>query len=460
MKFYNSLTKMKEEFKPQHPPLVSMYVCGLTPYDHAHIGHARTYAAFDSIKRYLMFKGYDVFHIQNITDVEDKILKRAEENGEDPLQLAQRFHDEALKLFQTMNVLPANVYPKVSNHIPHIIALIKKLIHKGLAYETDTAVWFDVSEFPTYGKLSGQRLEQLKENVRIEPDPTKHSPYDFALWKKTTHGLTFASPWGKGRPGWHIECSAMALHYAGPTLDIHGGAKDLIFPHHENEIAQSEGATDKPFVKYWLHTGFLTVNGEKMSKSLGNFITLKDVLKEFSGNVLRLFFAHSHYRTDIDFNKERLKLLNKELERIKRFVINLDEPGDYHPQEKMLLKDFHMIFSALDDDFNTPVALSHFFKFMHKVQPLLEKGKVSTGTRTAIRLRTVQFLSILGIVFEQSHNKQQRLKTFIDYLLKVRTELRTHKHYALSDEIRDWLQSQGIRVKDKKDGSSWEWAGS
>ena len=225
MKFYNSLTKMKEEFKPQHPPLVSMYVCGLTPYDHAHIGHARTYAAFDSIKRYLMFKGYDVFHIQNITDVEDKILKRAEENGEDPLQLAQRFHDEALKLFQTMNVLPANVYPKVSNHIPHIIALIKKLIHKGLAYETDTAVWFDVSEFPTYGKLSGQRLEQLKENVRIEPDPTKHSPYDFALWKKTTHGLTFASPWGKGRPGWHIECSAMALHYAGPTLDIHGGAK-------------------------------------------------------------------------------------------------------------------------------------------------------------------------------------------------------------------------------------------
>ncbi|MDD5337574.1 MAG: cysteine--tRNA ligase, partial [Candidatus ainarchaeum sp.] len=284
MQLYNTMTKKMEVFEPLSGKKVNLYVCGLTPYDHTHLGHARTYVAFDMLKRYFTQGGYDVFHIQNVTDVDDKILKRAAERKISPRELAESFNSEAMELFKKLNILEANAYPKVTEHIPEIIALVQKLLDSGYAYETETGIYFEVRKFPDYGKLSGQKLGEIISGSRKEVDETKRNPEDFALWKKTKdEALEFESPWGTGRPGWHIECSAMAGKYA-KTLDIHGAARDLIFPHHENEIAQSEAANGQKFVNYWLHTGFLTVNGEKMSKSLGNFVTLADVLSQHSPN--------------------------------------------------------------------------------------------------------------------------------------------------------------------------------
>jgi cysteinyl-tRNA synthetase len=303
MQLFNSLSKNLETFTPLEENKVVMYVCGLTPYDSAHIGHARTYVSFDVIKRYLIKKGYSVYHIQNITDVDDKIIKRCLETGADPTKLTTGIHDEAMELFGQLNISPADVYPKVTGHMEEIIAMVKTLLEKGHAYETDDGVYFDVLKFKDYGKLSGQDIEHMKAGVRKEVAKGKRSPLDFALWKKTQGEiLEFDSPWGKGRPGWHIECSAMAKRYGKRTLDIHGGARDLIFPHHENEIAQSEAANDEKFCNYWLHTGFLTVSGEKMSKSLGNFITLKQALSSFTPNALRLFYLQAHYRSPLDYD--------------------------------------------------------------------------------------------------------------------------------------------------------------
>lgn len=450
---FNTLTRKKEEFRPISPKNVIMYVCGLTPYDHMHVGHIRTYIAFDVLKRYLIFKGYNVFHIQNITDIDDKILKRAKETNEHPLALAKRFHDEALELMKKLNILPANVYPKVSENISNIISLINKLIEKGYAYETQSGVYFEVAKFKEYGKLSRQSIEEVRAGYRIEIDETKKNPEDFALWKKSKGEiLEFDSPWGKGRPGWHIECSAMAGKYA-TTLDIHGGAIDLIFPHHENEIAQSEAATGKEFVRFWVHTGFLTVKGEKMSKSLGNFITVKDLFKKYNTNTIRLFFLSSHYRSSIDFDEERLEQARKNVEKIfnfyERILELMSESLEDAKEDKIqeIISYFNSFYSSLDDDLDTPSALAHLFSLINFINPLLEKRSLNIQNLFYIKSEFEKIFFIFGLEPQkkQISNLEEKL---INIILEIREQARMQKNFELADNIRKKINSLGLTIED------------
>ena len=406
MKIYNSLSKTVEEFKPIDDKKVVMYVCGLTPYDHAHIGHTRTYIAFDILKRYLMKKEYSVYHIQNITDVEDKIINRCKETGAKPLELTEKFHNEALELFDGLRILRADVYPKVTEHIQDIIKTIQTLIQKGHAYETETGIYFDVGSFKEYGKLSGQKTDEMESGARIGIDKTKRSPLDFALWKKEEGGLLeFDSPWGKGRPGWHIECSSMSLKYAKrETLDIHGGARDLIFPHHENEIAQSEGETGKQFSKYWMHTGFLTVNGEKMSKSLGNFVTLKDAMEKFDSNSIRFFFAQTHYRSPVDYDENKIKASGEAVEHVFNSLDSIsgalksgkDDFSDERLREE-IKKAKLSFYEAMDNDMNTPDALAALFKLVKMANTNTNTEKIDYAALGDLEKETKEILWILGL---------------------------------------------------------------
>lgn len=462
MHIHNSLSRKKEKFEPVEGARVTLYVCGLTPYDHAHVGHARTYVAFDMVKRYLLHKGCDVFHIQNITDVEDKIFDRSRETGISPHDLAERFQGEALELFDLLNVLRANVYPKVSEHIPEIIEMVKAIEKNGLAYETESGVYFSVRKFRNYGKLSGQRMDEIEKGSRIEPDETKEHPEDFALWKKGEDVLTFDSPWGKGRPGWHIECSAMALKYSGgKTLDIHGGARDLIFPHHENEIAQAEGATGHKFVRFWMHTGFLTVNGEKMSKSLGNFITLKDLLSRHSPNSVRLFFLRSHYRSPVDFSESAIHSAEESCKRIFLLWEKLDEAlAEEKPSapDKAFRKDcgFHIsgFYSCMDDDFDTPGAIAHLFNLASLVFSHLEKGEPDLEQLAEVREKLENMLWILGLKKEEIEMPEMTEK-LVSLLIDLREKARKEKNFAMSDEIRKRLGELGIVLEDTEKGVKW-----
>ena len=452
MRVYDSLTKKKKEIPKKET--IYMYVCGLTPYDHAHLGHARTYVAFDVLKRYLMYKGYNVFHIQNITDVDDKILRRAKETGKNPIELATKFHNEALELFDKLNILRADVYPRVSEHIDEIINLINKIIENGYAYETPTGIYFNVEKFKDYGKLSGQNIEEIKEKHRIEPDKTKKSPIDFALWKKTKKGdepVGWQSPFGYGRPGWHIECSAMALKYSkGSTIDIHGGARDLIFPHHENEIAQSEAATGKKFVDIWIHTGFLTVNGVKMSKSLGNFIILKDALNKYDPMALRLLFVSTKYNSPIDFSSKAVEQAERSLKRIKEallFINNKEKESSINIKlREAIIENRKKFFEALEKDFDTPKALSFLFSSINELfrnQENLDKAALQIA-----KLFINEFQFIFGIKIETktiSDREDKAIKAIID----IRNELRKEKRYDLADKIRERLKKIGINLKDK-----------
>ncbi|MFA5105788.1 MAG: cysteine--tRNA ligase [Candidatus Micrarchaeia archaeon] len=372
LKVYNSLTKKIEEFAPGNPPKVSMYVCGVTVYDFCHLGHARTYAAFDTIRRHLQKSGYEVEFVQNVTDVDDKIIKRAKEKGVDPLGLAAEFDRNSREDFARLGIENAGVYPKVTENIKEIIEFIGKIVESGNAYANDTGVYFEIGKFRDYGKLSGQDLELIKRGARIEVDESKKDPADFALWKKTGEGeLGWDSPWGRGRPGWHIECSTMSKKHIHGTIDIHGGARDLIFPHHENEIAQSESYDGQKFVKYWLHTGFLTVNGEKMAKSLGNFVTIRDALAKFNQNagLIRWFFAQTHYRSPIDYSEEEVK---KSEVALKRTLDSIEEMDYFvnQKQGKEKVRDEETrkraealkaeIKEKMDNDFDTPGAIATF----------------------------------------------------------------------------------------------------
>jgi cysteinyl-tRNA synthetase len=460
IKFYNTLSGKKEVFKPQNPQRVTIYVCGLTPYDHAHIGHARTYCAFDMIKRFLISKGYGVYHIQNITDVDDKIINRAKETGRDAKEIPEFYHNEALLLFKKLNIIPADVYPKVTAHIEEIIHLIERLMEKGYAYETETGVYYRVARFADYGKLSKQSIEELKEGARIAPDETKKDARDFALWKKGQDIISFESPWGIGRPGWHIECSAMALKYGGETLDIHGGAKDLIFPHHENEIAQSEGATGKPFVLYWMHTGFLTVNGEKMSKSLGNFITLKDVVGRFSSNAIRLFFALTHYRSPIDYSEEALARMEETAKRMEAFWFSICNEDVEKGEDDIALREevfniFAKMDAALEDDFNLPEAMGEFFKLMHITNKAIKEGRIRQGLLESIKRKTKEIMFIIGFELRQEQSKE--LKALVQYLINLRAEYRKTKQYEKADEIRNHLKDIGIILNDDGEKTRWTW---
>ncbi|MEM3541414.1 MAG: cysteine--tRNA ligase [Candidatus Bilamarchaeaceae archaeon] len=474
MKIYNSLTKKYEEFRPLEDKKIVLYTCGLTPYDQAHIGHARTYVAFDIIKRYLIHKGYRVFHIQNITDVDDKIINRCKEIGLEPKELTEKNHAEAIAMFDALNILRADVYPKVTENIKTIIDFIKKIIEKGYAYETETGVYFDISKFNDYGKLSGQNLQQIIAGARKEVDETKEDAADFALWKKTKGEIIeFDSPWGRGRPGWHIECSAIAIKYANrETIDIHGGARDLIFPHHENEIAQSEAATGKPFSKYWLHTGFLTVNGEKMSKSLGNFITIKDALEKFHPMAFRIFYIKSHYRSPVDYSEESVKEAKEIYERIcnvLRFIedalVNKKECDETINFENAVKK----FYDAMDNDFDTPQALAALFEFMHIINLELTKDAVNKEILRKAKEELQKMIWILGIscekkkinesalmkIAEKFGVKEENAEKALQALIQIREKARKEKNYSLSDSIRASLKEAGIILEDKKEGAGW-----
>ena len=481
MQVFNSLPKRLESFTPQEDGRVLMYVCGLTPYDSAHIGHARTYVSFDVLKRYLIKKGLSVYHIQNITDVDDKIIKRCRETGADPKRLTEENHGEALELFGKLHILPADVYPKVTENIPAIIDMISRLIERGHAYETDSGVYFSISAFRPYGALSGQNLEEIRAGARVEVDESKKDPADFAVWKKTKCEIVeFDSPWGRGRPGWHIECSAMSYKYAKRTLDIHGGARDLIFPHHENEIAQSEAALGEKFCKYWLHTGFLTVGGEKMSKSLGNFITLKQALSQTSPNSMRLFYLQAHYRSPLDYDAENMAAMEESVERIFNSIGLIrevcDKAGHSHHDSAFRQKTDELISSFhthMENDLNTPEAIASLFSLLrllnshiegqsHDREQLLKAKKAIgdmlwiLGLEEEVRGLDEKADAIILLASELGAGNAADAATALEMIVALRETARKGKDYEKSDLIRAKLKGIGIVLEDKAGGIRWK----
>ncbi len=458
------MTRKKEIFKPIHGNRVKLFVCGPTVYDHSHIGHARTYISFDVIARYMNYTGLTVFYLQNITDLDDKILKRADELGLSPLELARIYEKKYLHDMKSLGVENVNIYARATDHIPEIIKQIAVLIERGYAYETDNGVYFDESKFTNFGNLSRRNLDDLNVH-RIDPDSSKRNPGDFALWKKRKREsedpeMIWESPWGSGRPGWHIEDTAITETYFGSQYDIHGGGLDLIFPHHEAEIAQMEAASGKsPMVNYWMHTGFLNVNGEKMSKSLGNFITINELLNEYSPEVFRFFVLSTHYRSPIDFSQEILHQSQKGLQRIYKLIetineqlnndimVSMESDQQYVDKVVNIRKEF---FDAMDNDFNTPLALSYIFDLIREVNRDINQLSISKNSLTRIKALTIEFGAILGFDFSLKPKKTDELEDNLIALLEdIREKLRNKKEYELSDEIRSRLNDLDIVIEDK-----------
>ena len=494
LKIYNSLTRKKEEFTPVEKGKVKIYVCGMTVYSDAHIGHARTYFAFDVVRRYFEYKGYKVTYVQNITDVDDKIIAAANQEGVDALEYSQRFTDRCLGDLEKLGIRKADYYPKASETIPDMIDLTQKIIDKGYGYESGGDVYFSVEKFKDYGKLSGQKLDDLMTGARVQPGEEKRSSLDFALWKRAKPGEpSWDSPWGKGRPGWHIECSTMSSKLLGLPFDIHGGGMDLRFPHHENEIAQAEVATGKQFAKYWMHIGLLTVNGEKMSKSLGNIINVKDLLKKWDPEVVRLFFAQVHYRSPPDFNEKALENTEKGLIRIHRLKEKLENLSKnvkvYKLNEKSLndneknclkiINNFKLDFeAAMDDDFNTPQAVSVIFEFVNKSNRFFEEDVKPNEMLCKLTLETLTKLGNVltlfqpGLIKDLDDNailekvqklaskykkdaKEKSIEKLLKMLLEVREEARKKKDWSTSDNIRKDLDEIGFEIQDTADGPVW-----
>ncbi|RQW80767.1 MAG: cysteine--tRNA ligase [Methanothrix sp.] len=467
----STLSGKKELLLPIHNNRVNLFVCGPTVYDNSHIGHARTYIVFDVVARYLKHKGYSVFYLQNVTDVDDKIIQRATETDASPRLLARKFEQKYLEDMQALGVTNVSYYARASEHIPEIINQIERLIEKGYAYETETGVYFDESRFHDFGKLSHQSVEDLEKH-RIEPDPTKRNPGDFSLWKKRQDGpeVTWDSPWGKGRPGWHIEDTAITENYFGAQYDIHGGAMDLIFPHHEAEIAQMEATSGKkPLVRFWMHTGFLNVNGEKMSKSLGNFTTIRDMLKKFDADSFRFFVLSSHYRSPIDFSEDALDQSKKSLERIRQAakLIEAEIEGspstaDVASSEKeandpSILEARARFLDSMENDFNTPYALRAVFEMVRDINRRLNEKSISRNALIDARNLLDEFGQILGIGFSpatgsRAENSEDKTGKLIELLIDMRQKLREKKDWALADEIRNRLTEQGIVLEDAKTG--------
>ncbi len=480
-KIYNTLSKKIETFIPLNPPKITMYVCGITAYDSPHLGHARSAVVFDVLYRFLQYLGYEVTYVRNITDIDDKIINRSNQEGIFWKDLVEKYIKEYEKALEALNVLKPTYEPRASEHISEIIDLIQKLIDKGLAYESDGDVYFEVQKFPSYGKLSGRKIDELLTGVRIEVSEKKRNPLDFALWKSAKPGEPFwESPWGKGRPGWHIECSAMALKYLGETIDIHGGGLDLIFPHHENEIAQSEGANDKPFVRYFIHHGLITVNGEKMSKSLGNFVTMEYLLNKFHPEVIRAFLLSTNYRSPLDYSETNIKNMEKA---IYHFYETLYWLKKVKPLKEGLLSDkarklerawqeFEKKFlEALSDDLNTALALGQLFTLENEVYNFISR-KPAITTEESVLLEKIENSikqtagKILGIGISDpldfwQKERDKKLKSIgktveeIEKLVKEREKARKEKNFALADQIRDNLQNLGIILKDTRTETFW-----
>lgn len=478
LKIYNTLTRKKELFVPLREGEVGMYVCGPTVYDHAHIGHAKTYVSFDAVVRYLRVLGYNVLYIQNITDVghltddadagEDKIAKRAALRRVEPMALVETYMRSYFEDMDALNVARPDISPRASGHIPEQIELVRTLIEKGHAYEANGSVYFSVASFPAYGKLSGRRPEAQKEGARVGVNPEKRDPADFALWKRAEPGhiLRWPSPWGAGFPGWHAECSAMATKYIGETLDIHGGGLDNVFPHHECEIAQSEAGTGKPFVRYWMHNNMVTVDGVRMGKSLGNFVTIKDALKRFPPMAVRFFVLSSHYRSPLDFSEEALSAAERGLNRLFAAIREVrarmrgaesGEPGGAFMDKLETAKAAFL--EAMDDDFNTAGAVGVLFDLTRAVNSLLHSGDpIQRETLFAIDALYIALGGdILGIVpetFEEA-DRSDLEEPLMDLLIDVREELRRAKQWALSDTIRDRLSGIGVVLEDGPEGTVW-----
>ena len=470
IKVYNTLTRQKEEFKPLRDGEVRMYVCGPTVYDYTHLGHARTYIAFDVIRRYLEHRGYTVLMVMNFTDIDDKIIRRANETGEDPKELAERFLRYFLEDMAALKVKPADVYPRVTEHIGDIIDFVKKLQEKGYAYEGSDGVYFEVRKFRDYGKLSKVKLEDLVKGARVEPGEGKKNPEDFALWKKAKPGEPkWSSPWGEGRPGWHIECSTMSTKYLGESFDIHGGGNDLIFPHHENEIAQTEACTGHEWVRYWMHTGFLMVNGEKMSKSLGNFITIREMLKRYNPEVIRLFVLQRHYRSPLDYTEEGIEHAKNNLERLYNTLENIrvamekaeisfrwgNEEFEAYKAVRNAREEFYR---AMDDDFNTAEALKAVFEVSNAVNRYLTRVK---APKESILRKAWEFFravsDVFGIFEDYFREKKAgEAEALIKLLIEVRAQLRKERNFALADRIRAELRQLGIQLEDTPQGTVWK----
>lgn len=452
LKIYNSLTRTKQEFKPITPGKIGMYVCGVTVYDLCHIGHARTFVNFDVIVRYLRYAGYEVKYVRNITDIDDKIIKRANERGISAHDLAEQFIVEMHKDFDALNIKRPDIEPKATDNITEIVNFVQKLIDNQHAYVAESGdVLFDINSFKEYGKLSGQKLDELQAGARIEVEKTKHNPLDFVLWKMSKPGEpSWESPWGAGRPGWHIECSAMNNKYLGKEFDIHGGGSDLIFPHHENEIAQSCCANKTPYVHYWMHSGMVMINEEKMSKSLNNFFTIRDVLETYDAETIRFFLLSGQYRSPLNYSQENLDKARAALNRLYTTLRDTQavEPDSTEDEYTAKFKEY------MDDDFNTPGAISVLFDLAKQINK--ESGE--TAQKLAGRLK--QLASVLGIL-EQDPNKflttgaKDDDVEQIEALIKQRNEARKQKNWALADEARDKLKQMHIELEDGTQGTVW-----
>ena len=459
MKIYNSQTRQKEEFVPIEPGKVRIYSCGPTVYNYFHIGNARPFIMFDLLRRYLEYRGYQVTFVQNFTDIDDKMIKRANEEGTTVAELGDRFIDEYFKDADALGIHRASMHPRATRHIGEIIGLIKKLEKKGLAYAVNGDVYFDTEAFPGYGKLSGQNLDDLEAGARIDVDEAKRHPMDFALWKAQKPGEpAWPSPWGMGRPGWHIECSAMSMKYLGETIDIHCGGKDLLFPHHENEVAQSEGATGKPFAHYWMHNGHINVDNQKMSKSLGNFFTVRDISKEFDLEAVRMFMISAQYRSPVNFSKEMIEQAKSALDRLYTARDNWTFLLDHAPERELNAAEQELVAKgraaiehfdeAMDDDLNTADAIGAVFE-------LVKEGNLAINAQTAREAIKAtlsalkEMTGVLGILMRENDAIPDDIKE----LVEQRKQARAAKNWAESDRIRDEITARGFVLEDTPQGA-------
>lgn len=478
MKLYNTMTNKIEEFKTIEENKVKMYVCGPTVYNYIHLGNARPIVVFDTLARYFKYKGMEVDYVQNFTDVDDKIINKSIEEGISASEVSEKYIKCFFEDINRLNILDSVKRPKVTENMEEIIEIIQKLIDNGFAYEKDGDVYFEVKKYKDYGKLSNQKIEELELGARIDVSEIKKNPMDFALWKKKKDGEPFwVSPWGEGRPGWHIECSAMAKKYLGDTFDIHGGGQDLVFPHHENEIAQSKCAYHGNFANYWLHNGFIQINGDKMSKSLGNFFLLREILEKFSGNVVRLFILSTHYRKPINFSFENMEDTKKALQNIVKSMNKFEGIVEKYKNEKTAdiknldfsqkIDEFDKKFEeAMDEDMNTPQALATIFDQIRETNKFISVNKDELSTIYAEIEKSYESLkrkigNVFGIEIEMENSAKEEdgenmelTKKLIELLIKLRSEARSEKNFKLSDEIRDELKGLGVEIKDNRDGTT------
>ena len=478
MKLYNTMTNKIEEFKTIEENKVKMYVCGPTVYNYIHLGNARPIVVFDTLARYFEHKGIAVEFVQNFTDVDDKIINKSLEEGASASEVSEKYIKYFFEDISKLNILDSVKRPKVTENMAEIIEIIQKLIDNGFAYEKDGDVYFEVKKYKDYGKLSNQKIEELELGARIDVSEIKKNPVDFALWKKKKDGEPFwESPWGQGRPGWHIECSAMAKKYLGDTFDIHGGGQDLVFPHHENEIAQSKCAYHGNFANYWLHNGFIQINGDKMSKSLGNFFLLREILEKFSGNVVRLFILSTHYRKPINFSFENMEDTKKALQNIVKSMNKFENIVEKYKNEKIenvknsefsqKIEEFDKKFEdAMDEDMNTPQALATIFDQIRETNKFIFTNESEFSTiyyeiKKSYDSLKKKIENVFGIAIEAENavkkedgENMELTKKLIELLIKLRSEARSEKNFKLSDEIRDELKKLGVEIKDNKDGST------